>query len=100
MKKPLKIKSIPKVDRVWDEGDLELGNDSVLWAIVVNGLQGFGSKMITYDNTLALKSGNSIIKSGKVFSRYDYCKIHGKTWHGKKGDNTGHIRHRTYSLLY
>ena len=46
MKKALNIQSNTKVDRLWDEDDLELCNIPVYWAIVVKFLQRFGNKMI------------------------------------------------------
>ena len=58
IKKALNIQSNTKVDRLWDEDDLELCNIPVYWAIVVKFLQRFGKKMITYDNTFPLKSGH------------------------------------------
>ena len=82
---------MPKVDKVWDDEDLELGNDPFLQMILLNCVRRFVNKMSTYDNTVALKSGHLYQKSGKVHSGYDYCKRHGKPLYGKKGGNKDYI---------
>ena len=51
----LEILSNPTVDGVCDEGDLELGKDTVPQTTVANCLKIIGSKTIKYENALPLR---------------------------------------------
>ena len=52
--KSIELQRKPKLEKVWDEGDLELCEDPITGITVVNCLRIIGKKLITYENKLPL----------------------------------------------
>ena len=52
--KLIELQRKQKLEKVWDEGDLKLGEDPIPGITVVNCLRIIGKKLITYENTLPL----------------------------------------------
>ena len=50
LEKELEIQRNTKVERVWDEGDLDLGENPITQMTVINCLRRIGNNPITYDN--------------------------------------------------